>query len=115
MVLHHYRMWVFDSNTFRHSREDVNYNYHDIDSSPESYRNVSVPQRLLEMNEDSEVASDSIVENSVNNDQESIIFSSINPNPSNRSRKFNFYLRRRNPHSREEEKDWIVVKNDCVL
>ena len=99
---------TYSKPNFRRSRHYADYDFNDIDSSPESYRNVSIPQSCLLLNEEPNKYYD------IDNERQSPTLTNLKYNCDGK-RTVNFYLRRREPNSIIKDNDWIIVQNDCLL
>ena len=99
---------------FRHIRQRSKYEHNDIDSSPEAYRNVTIPNaHKLVDDENRKNIFDTKDLSHFQSDKPDCI--EKRPNFLEDRTKVNLYLRRRRSNSNVEEKDWIIIRKDCIL
>ena len=94
-------------------RRSRNYAYDEIDSSPESYRNVSIPKENINITEPNVLNKNPKEgKHNITDDNHSTKSSLHHSDVKN---KFSYYLRRSDQNTSIDEKHWIIIENDLVL
>ena len=96
----------------RHGRS---YAYGEIDSSPESYRNVSMPQENVNISQQNVLSKNPKEEKQNFGDDNHPKKLGPNRDHSGAKNKFSYYLRRSGQNTSIDEKLWIIVENEFVL